>query len=320
MKKKLLYVFLLLKLCMNAQVSNLFIHCGKKGACLDKMKNVTVHVLIKDFCDDSKPYKKILQDNWKFSKLQFDYSPAYSEMLPTIKSLVKDEWYMILNKYTLVNGVPTYLSFYPSFLNTSISVVKAAGEFEYPYEKAIEIPLFYPVHDKFTKQMKFGQDLDVAASFPNLANPFYLKNIIQVIEQLAKADKSYLSEIKPDCKLIEEVLDSTLYIPDYVLLKPAEESPDKYAYADTAFYLKGYLSKNKLVTKAEMTALFNTNKPFYYVLKALEAKAMFTLILEGSTGKIINYTLENAKYMDDRPMSDLYKDLKKKSCKGKKKE
>lgn len=315
-KKSIFLICLFAKVAMYAQVNSIRLHCEVIKACLDEMKNATVHVIIKDFCDDSKPYKKMLQENWKFSNLKFDYEPKYDDILAKPDLMVRGDWFMILDNYIMHKMQPVPVTY--------LSVINVTDNMLDKFVRVITIPLHCTFHNKFIQEKLFRQDMDVANSFANIGNEYYLKNIIEMIEQCAEQNvdgyTNYIvSEKNNHCDLIDSVLATTLYIPDYVLLKPSR-TRGEFSPIDTVEYFKGFESKYKLVSNEEMRRLFLDNKPFYYLLKCVSDGALYNVILEGTTGKIVTGRIGVGHQMDGCSIGWVYKRcLMREHCQKKKK-
>lgn len=299
MKKFFLLFFIASQLNGFSQIQYVQLDCKKKTPCINEMKNATVHVIIKDFCDDSKPYKKVLLENWNYSALKFDYDPKYNDY--PFSGMVPGEWYMFLHKTTTTLGANS------NFLVTEISV--GTGGVKNEYTSVITIPLFYPVRDKFSRFMGWGQDQDVAKTFPNLENEFYFKNTLQVLEQFINNDiSSYRDYDKkfPNCDSKEEIKRQTLYLPKYIFRKAPRKKGEEIQYSDSIAYMENFNSPYKIVTDDEIKKMFESREKFYYLLRSETGDIIYNFILESTTGKIMNFGYSSGLAMEDIPMGKVF--------------
>lgn len=329
MKKSILLLLFVTKTVLNyGQVTSVVFESKDNEATYNELKNATVHVIIKDFCDDSKPYKKILEDNWKHSKLIYDYSEKYDWINQDggLRGLCKEgEWYMFLErsigqKGTFGGGGIQNSSHY-NFSNTEISIAKVVGKKRLQLQYVIKMPIYPAPGKEYQVGYPSGgiqQNVDVAKSFFNLSNEFYLLNTIQVLNQFVEKQISYwmsYDDKELNCESLKEVLKSTLYIPQYVLVKSSRNN-DKLAFVDGNKYFKGYESNYKMLTNEEMVKKFKSGEQFYYLLYSV-GYGKWNFIVEGTTGKIMSISGDSKGYnIDENDMSDLYNNLKNnKKCK-----
>lgn len=157
--------------------------------------------------------------------------------------------------------------------------------------------------------MGWGQDQDVATTFPNIGNEFYFKNTLQVLEQFINNDvSSYEEYIKkfPNCDSKEEIKQQTLYIPKYIFRKASKKLVDEIEYADSIAYMEHFNSPYKIVTDTEIRKMFESKEKFNYILRSETGFFIYNFILEGSTGKILNVGYSAGKSMDVIPMGKVY--------------
>lgn len=308
MKKIFLIFYLAFQLNGFSQIQYVQLDCKDGNPCINEMKNATVHVIIKDFCDDGKPYKKVLLENWNYSALKFDYDPKYNDR--PFPEMVAGEWYMFLHKTTTTLGANS------NFLVTEIAVGKLIKKektlldgVNYEYKTVVTIPLFYPVRDKFSRFMEWRQDQDVAKTFPNVGNEFYFKNTLQILEQFINNDISNYKDYGkkfPDCDSKEEIKRQTLYIPKYIFRKAPKKKVEEIQYSDSVAYMEHYDSPYTIVTDAEIKKMFESREKFYYILRSETGDIIYNFILESTTGKIKNFGYSSGLAMEDIPMGKVY--------------
>ncbi len=281
MKLKLLILFIIFKLSAVGQLSDI------DYKALGSMKDVTLHVIIKDFCDDTKPYKKLLQKEWKYSKLSFDYSEKYDS-----DNMFEDgEWYMFIQTYLSTSSLGSSES------GTYLVVGRAKGKDQKSARTAVNIPLQWL---RRIDKIYIPQSIDLSYNFSNLKID-YLKNTLQIIEQFAekKVNKSNsYNKTQVNCESYKKVLGETLYFPPHTVKGDDNENFEEFR------------SSYKVVSDEEISKLFEKGKPFYYVLYASAFNDFgYGYIIEGSTGEIMCVFGGNQKYLNKKIISGLYKEL-----------
>lgn len=305
--KRLIVLFSITVLSVQAQVSSVVLECKDGLPCLSEMKDATVHVIIKDFCDDSKPYKKVLQEKWKYSKLAFDYSEKYDAVNDFgSKIFTKGEWYMYIERFNdskcsadTVNRMLSIsssgrVSSSVSYVHTRLSIGKAVVDRNIKVVSVIEIPLF-PAPGKVVgigvgfPFSSFTQKPDISQGFFNLGNEFYFENILHILDQFIDNKIDHFTKYNTtllNCESLKEIVSSTLYVPQYMLLNSSGYFKS-IVYVDSSKYFQGYKSKYKILTNEEMVEKFKSKNPFYYLLWAAEGGTKYYFVIEGSTGKIM---------------------------------
>lgn len=318
MKKIILGVLLFVSTFGFAQVRYVHLEASKGEAVFADLKDATLHVVIKDFCDDSKPYKKIMEENWKHSKLSFDYEEKF-DMMPGDKVCQEGEWYMFLERSMGSTPGAQRGENYSNFMNTNIIVAKCVGK-RGKMDYVVEMPIFpAPGKDK-----KVGypysfltQNLDVATCFLNLSNEFYLASTLNVLNQFVEKKVSKWRDFDNDisCESLKEVLNSTLFIPQYVLLESSKYK-DSQTYVPAGEFMKGYEAKYKIASNEEIKKKFKSGETFYYLLYSA-GYGKWNFIVEGKTGKLISASGDKIGYnIDKGDMGALYEHLKNnKTCK-----
>jgi len=304
MKKTTLLLFLLFPCILFSQVSS-FLMRSHSPSVNDLNESVTVHVMIKDFCDDSKPFKKVLMDNWKLSKLSFDYNEDFDAREEKKDICPKGEWYMYISHD--VGGTNNIHITY-----TTICIGRNAGGKKANLEAVISIPLIQLPADGVCLEWMyiFKQDIDVQKNFLNLSNEYYLKNMLQIMDQL-KAGKDLNGKF---CAEKKEVLANTLYIPDYVFLKTSN-CAKPVEYVDHTKYMKGFEGKYSIATNDQMVKLFQAGKPFYYLLFSGSGNRKYHFIVEGISGQLMGNSSCGGYNIGEDEMEKIYKDLIDKDCK-----
>lgn len=326
MKNFFLLILLCISLLANAQVKKVVFESKKGRANFDELKNATVRVIIKDFCDDSKPYKKIIQENLKFSKLTFDFSESYDFYDQLSKGLCKkDEWYMFIDGF--------YIGDKDEAATEYITIAKTTGKKD-GIERVIFLPLFASQLSKFERDFEknnpyklsvhaIQQSADLSQCFFNLGNEYYLKNILQILNQFVdKKAENWLEYKKKfmSCESLDKVLASVLYVPHYALLKEYKYSKDKkekeFVYANPSECFSGYRSEYKVLTNEEMVKMFKSGKSFCYLLTSIAGDHKLNFIVESTTGNVMCVANRLGPLIKKNDMLGLYETLNSKEyCK-----
>lgn len=304
--KRLIVLFSITVLSVQAQVSSVVLECKDGLPCLSEMKDATIHVIIKDFCDDSKPYKKVLQEKWKYSKLAFDYSEKYDEVNENGRRIYTiGEWYMYIERSgdnkcsTYANDGKHSINSNVGYTHTRLCIGKAILHRYIQIKDVIEIPLF-PAPGKVVgigvgfPFSSFTQKPDISQGFFNLGNEFYFENILHILDQFIDNKIDHFTKyntILLNCESLKEIVSSTLYVPQYMLLNSSGYFKS-IVYVDSSKYFQGYKSKYKILSNEEMVEKFKSKIPFNYLLWAAEGGTKYYFVIEGTTGKImaVHYT------------------------------
>lgn len=324
MKKIILGFLLTFSMFSFGQVRYITFESKEGDAVYADLKNVTVHVIIKDFCDDSKPYKKILEENWKHSKLSFDYEEKFDLFNESNKGLCVDgEYYMYLERTMgskRLAGQSINSNMQVNHMDTEICIAKAVGKKSFNMQYVVELPIYpAPGKDKFVgyPYIFVKQNVDVSKCFLNLSNGFYLTSTLKILDQFVEKKISYWKDYQKElsCESLKEVLATTLYVPQYVLLE-SSKFKDPLTYVGAGEYMAGYEGEYKIASNDEMTKKFKSGETFYYLLYSA-GYGKWNFIVEGKTGKLISVSGESTGYnLDKGDMKGLYEHLKNnKTCK-----
>jgi hypothetical protein len=203
---------------------------------------------------------------------------------------------------------------YSNFTFTGLSVAKAVGKKKPILKNVIYIPLFPSPNEPVSVPRSFIlQDVDVMKEFYNISTEFYFKNILQVLDQFVNSNVSgYVQYAKEKvlCNDLKQIQSSTLFIPQYTLLKSSLHG-DKIEFVNPSDYFVGFEGSYKVLTNEEMSAMFKEQKSFYYLLWAAEGGIKYNFIIESLTGKIMSVGYGRGYNINKKDMPGLYeKDLK----------
>lgn len=270
------------------------------GDDVDKLKNGTLYVVMKDPASSkASEYVEVYKNTWKFSKLEFirqtDITKHYGEGKYFISLSLED--------YSTYSGVRyqysnthLYLELWtPSTKYLSGNRKKEPALRERDQLARVDLfPAFEALKDP---ELIFNSDYDGGGYIRNWG-PGFLKSYLLTIQHgFTNQLKIKLGESFKKADKLAILANTTLYIPDYVLIKFNMASGDETKRHDESDITEDYGFKTQFLPTKELDAKIRTDKKgFYYLLYVKSSAWKFVSVVYSLTGEVIYSEFSSASY------------------------
>lgn len=150
------------------------------------------------------------------------------------------------------------------------------------------IELFTDFYAQNNPSALYKMDYDAAGHFKNWS-PGILTNYIQQLHSLFEKGTETLAKTPiANKEELQKLATSTLFIPDYVMVKYSKNSDDESKKSDDKEIFDGFNQSYKLIPLSELNEkITNTATPFYYLLFIRTPEEKFVTVTNALSGEII---------------------------------
>jgi hypothetical protein len=268
-------------------------------------------------------YIKAFKDAWALSKLEFiRYSEIENHLAPENSFFTMGGYETTTENFVDLNGIRRktgeysnthlYLELWtPSEKYFTENKKKALREKDKIQIARIE--LYTDFETLKDPQTIYQMDYDGLGHIRNWG-PGMLKNYLQALTSfLNKSEKHFIASKIYNEQELEKLKTSTLYVPDYVLVKFNMFTGDESKQHKEEDLFEDYKLKYQLVsTKKLNDNIVNDPSGFYYLLYVKSSTDKFVSVINSRTGEIIYSDYTPVKYnLKPGDLKDLYKKIMK---------
>jgi hypothetical protein len=290
---------------------------------LDHIKSGTTYVVVKNLnFPGASQYLDVLKKNWTLTKaIQFLSGSDLGAKLTPGDSFLSLEALMT-SRYNNGGGAAyqTNTHYYLSFWTCNEKFFKKDRELKQSDEEPIAKVILSIVPEAFksgnfvqTRDFLNDLDFDGGGALYNWS-PGMLKNYVQQLCALLNAGKKVkMSDDITNKEELAKLANTTLYIPDFDLIKYNKFSGSAAEPDDAAGLFEDYHAAYKVVTKDELDKLILDNgKPKYYLLFIKDSSNKIVCVINSATGETIYSRAKSLSYnLKSGDLKDLYKEISK---------
>lgn len=282
---------------------------------IDNIKNGTTYIVMNELESQvSKDYIQIYKENWTFSKIEFITFSDSGNLDP-------NSFFFSIGGYETTSS-----SVNKDFSNTHLYLElwrftdkflknkkKKKNSLKASDKKVISrIELFTDFPTLMLPQNIYLTDYNADGHIRNWGKGI-LKNYLQyLMASLERKEKKELFYLEPKSSELANLKSSTLYVPDYTLIKFNKFTGDESKKHDEKDIFEDYNFKYEMITTEELNdKILNSSEAFYYLIYIKSSTDKYISVINSKSGEIIYSSYSPVSYnIKSKDLKELAKTIK----------
>lgn len=258
--------------------------------------------------DDPIELRRALKDVWTISDLVIlPYSEIGTVDLRGKSYFVIEGFRKVISQYATVDNTYIYLLLYMDFTD------KKGKDFKQTFARLDLFPTAETMKE-IPKQKK-GKEVDYFYTGAEISNwtPGFLRNYLRNINDLLeKGGQRGLYESNDEVPRISQLVNKTLYVPNYSLIKASAIYGIGSGFHDPEKLMKNYPYSYDFKSASEISDMILEDKDFYYLVYTRSSTEKYFTVFHSISGEIVFNAYKPMSYnLKDSDFKDIAESVKK---------